>query len=87
MAYSLNHDSGLIGSRPESAIVNPFTDVDDQIATFCTGFAELRKDFHLGLSLTAALSLSQMTSSVDLKRGYPYTFRHLRCLIIHIIKC
>ena len=72
----MKQDSGLIEGRPESTIVNSFTDVDDQISAFCTVFAELRKDFHLGLSLTAALILSQSMSSVNLKGAYLYTLRH-----------
>ena len=72
----MKRDSGLIEGRPEGTIVNSFTNVDDQISAFCTGFADLRKDFHLGLSLTTALILSQSTSSVNLKGAYLYTFRH-----------
>ena len=41
MVRHLKHDSALIEGGPESAIVNPFTDVDDQIAAFCTAFANL----------------------------------------------
>ncbi|KAF8712129.1 hypothetical protein AX14_013128 [Amanita brunnescens Koide BX004] len=49
----------------ESAIVNPFTDVDDQIAAFCTAFANLRKDFDSRLLLTTALFLPRLSSAVD----------------------
>jgi hypothetical protein len=74
---SLRHDSGLIEGRPESVIVSTFTDIDDQIVTFCTAFANLRKDFDSRLSLTAALFLSQTASSVDMMGTCLYTFRHL----------
>jgi hypothetical protein len=58
VSSSLKHDSGLIRGRPES--------VDDQIAAFCTSFANLRKDFDSRLSLTTALFLSQTASSDDM---------------------
>jgi hypothetical protein len=62
--------------RPESTIVSPFTEVDDQIAAFCTTFSNLRKDFDSRLSLTAALFLSQTASAVDMMGTCPYVFRH-----------
>jgi hypothetical protein len=73
----LKHDSGLIEGRPENAIVHLFTNVDDQIAAFCTTFAKLRKDFDSGISLTTALLLSRKASSVDITGACPYTFRCL----------
>jgi hypothetical protein len=73
--HALRHRS-LIEGRPESVIVSPFTDVDDQIAAFCTAFANLRKDFDSRLSLTTALFLSQTASSVDMMGTCPYAFRH-----------
>ena len=51
------YDSGLIEGRLESAVVNPFTDIDDLIAAFCAVFANLRKDFDSKLLLTTALFL------------------------------
>ena len=66
--------SGLIESRQESVIVHPFTDLDDQIATFGTAFAKLRLDFDSRLSLTTALFLSRTASSID-TTGVSYTFR------------
>jgi hypothetical protein len=73
---SLKHDSGLIEGRPDSVIVHPFTDVDDQIAKFCIAFTDLRKNFDSRLSLTTALFLSRTASSVDRIGPCPYTFRH-----------
>ncbi|KAF8712430.1 hypothetical protein AX14_013105 [Amanita brunnescens Koide BX004] len=50
----------------ESAIVNSFTDVDDQIAAFCASFSNLRNSINSRVSLTTALFLPRMASSVDM---------------------
>src|SRR6266576_2859839 len=76
VVYSLNHDSGLIEGRPDSVIVHPFTDVDDQIAKFCTTFADLRKNFDSRVLVTTALFSSRTASSVDMIGTCPHTFRH-----------
>ncbi|KAF8636823.1 hypothetical protein AX14_010382 [Amanita brunnescens Koide BX004] len=55
ISFKVIHDTAL---ATKSAIVNLFTEVDDQIAVFCTTFTNLRKDFHSRLSLTTALFLS-----------------------------
>ena len=73
---SLRHDDSLIEGQLESAIVSPFTEVDDQIAAFCTAFANLRKDFDSRLSLTTALFVSQTASSVDMMGTCSYAFVH-----------
>src|SRR6266576_4560493 len=73
---SLNHDSSVIEGRPASVIVHPFTDVDDQIAKFCTTFADLWKNFDSRLLVTTALFSSRTASSVDMIGTCPYTFRH-----------
>jgi hypothetical protein len=77
VVYSLKHDSGLIERQPDSVIVHPFTDVDDQIAKFCTAFAGLRESFDSRLLVTTALFLSRTASSVDMIGACPCAFRHL----------
>jgi hypothetical protein len=83
VACSLKHDSSLIESQPESAIVYTFTDVDDQIAAFCTAFANLRNNFNSRLSLTTALFMSRTASSVEMMGACPHTFRHFSLLMIY----
>ena len=63
---SLMYESGLIEGRPGGVIVHPFTNVDDQIAVFCTTFEELRKNFDSKILLTTALFLSRAASSVEM---------------------
>jgi hypothetical protein len=74
---SSRYERSLIEGRPESVIVSPFTNVDAEIAAFCTAFADLRKGFDSRLLLTTALFLSQTASSVDMMGTCPYTSRHL----------
>ena len=76
MVCSLRYDSCLIEGQPESVIVHPFTDVDDQIAAFCTVFEKLRNSFESRLLLTTALFLSRTASSVEMMGRCPYTSRH-----------
>jgi hypothetical protein len=64
----LEHDGGMTEGLPERVIVHPFVDVDGQIDAFCTAFADLRKDFDSGLSVTTALILSRTASSIDYDR-------------------
>ena len=83
MLCSLKHDGHPIKGRPESAIVISFTDVDDQIAAFCTAFTNLRKDFDSRLLLTTALFWSRTASSVDMIGLCPYTFRYFTLPNLH----
>ena len=83
---SLKHDRGLIEGRPDSAIVYAFTNVEDQIAGFCTTFADLRKDFDSRLFLTTALFSSRMASSVDMMGTCPPTFRHFLSDDLHLAR-
>ena len=55
--------------------MNTLTDVDDQIAAFCTAFAKLRNNFDSRLSLTTALFMSRTASSVEMMGACPYTFK------------
>ena len=85
---SLKHDRSLIEGQPESVIVHPFTNVDDQIAAFCTAFAKLRNNFDSRLSLTTALFMSRTASSVEMMGACPCAFRclsssHDSCLARH----
>ena len=73
VSSSLKHDNGLLRGRPESVIV---AGVDDQIATFCTAFANLRKDFDSRLAQSTALLLSQTASSINMKGTHPNNFGH-----------
>ena len=77
MLYSSMYDSGLTEGRPESVIVHPFTDVDSQIAAFCTTFEKLRMNFDSRLLLTTTLFLSRTASSVEMMGTCPHTFRYL----------
>ena len=52
MVDILEHNGSVAKDRSESVIVQPFADVDDQIASFCTAFTDLRKDFDSRLSLS-----------------------------------
>ena len=72
----LMYDSGLIEGRPERVIVHPFTDVDSQIAAFCTAFENLRENFDSRLLLTTALFLSRTASSVEMMGASTHSFRH-----------
>ncbi|KIM89872.1 hypothetical protein PILCRDRAFT_812653 [Piloderma croceum F 1598] len=49
----------------ERVVVHPFAEFDDQIAAFCTAFADLRKDFDSRLTLSTALFLSQAMTKID----------------------
>ena len=64
------HDGSMINGQSERAIINPITDVDTQITTFCTVFADLRNDFDSRALVHVALMVSQMASSVDAIRAY-----------------
>ena len=64
--WSLKHDSSLIEGQPGSVIVHTFTDIDNQIAAFCTAFAKLRHNFDSRLLLTTALFMLQTASSVEM---------------------
>ena len=72
----LNEMAAGTEDRAESVIVYPFIDIDDQIAKFCTAFTDLRKDFDSKLSLSTALVMSRMASTVDMIGACLYTFRH-----------
>jgi hypothetical protein len=76
-------ESSLIETQPECVITHPFTDIDNQIAGFCTAFADLRNNFNSRLSLTTTLFMSRTASSVEMMGAYPYTFRYLSCLTIY----
>jgi hypothetical protein len=77
----LEHDGSMTEALPERVIVHPFADVDGQIAAFCTTFADLRKDFDSGLSVTTALVLSRTASSVDMIGACLYTLAVSYCLM------
>jgi hypothetical protein len=80
------YDSGLIEGRPESVIVHPFTDVDDQIAAFCITFEKLRKNFDSRLLLTTTLFLSRTASSVEMMGTCSHTFRYLLSHNLHVAR-
>jgi hypothetical protein len=81
VAGLLEHNGSVTKGLPERVIVHPFADVDGQIAAFCTTFAELRKDFDSGISVTTALVLSRTVSSVDMIGECVYTLAISYCLI------
>jgi hypothetical protein len=59
------HNGSVTKDRSERVVVHPFAKVDDQIAAFCTAFADLRKDFDSRLTLSTALFLSQAMTKID----------------------